>query len=127
MSLPIILMVAGCILMAVSFFFSTGNKKLSKEMEDLSITVFQETNALKKRLRIVEEELLLEPQFQVKKPQQKSSSFAMPTTYTEKPIHDILKSQVMALQKQGLSIHEISVRSTLTEEQVKSVIANGGR
>lgn len=124
MTLPVILMALGLMAIVCSFFLKDGNKHTEKQLDDLSISVFQETNALKKRLKIVEEELFLEPQFQVKKP-------SMPTTPTipkapTKPIHDILKSQVIALNKQGLSISEISARSTLTEEQVRFVLATGG-
>lgn len=43
-------------------------KKVEQELEELSISIYQETNSLKKRLKIVEEELLLEPNFNVKSP-----------------------------------------------------------
>lgn len=124
MTLPVILMALGLIAIVCSFFLKDGNKQAEKQLDDLSISVFQETNALKKRLKIVEEELFLEPQFQVKKP----SITPTPTIpkAPAKPIHDILKSQVIALNKQGLSISEISARSTLTEEQVRFVLATGG-
>lgn len=124
MTLPIILMSLGLGVIVISFFIKDSNKQLEKQFDELSISVFQETNALKKRLKIVEEELFLEPQFQVKKPTTKTTPVAKAP---EKPIHDILKSQVIALNKQGLSIPEISARSTLTEEQVRYVLAAGGK
>ena len=49
------------------------------------------------------------------------------TTTQTKPIHQIIVSQVLELNKQGLSVADISIRSNLTEEQVRQVIANGGR
>ncbi|HEY9571382.1 MAG TPA: hypothetical protein VIR26_10305 [Metalysinibacillus sp.] len=122
MTLPVILMILGLIAIVLSFFLKDGTKQTEKQLDDLSISVFQETNNLKKRLKIVEEELLLEPQFHVKKP----SAMKSTTPPSTKPIHDILKSQVIALNKQGLSIDEISKRSTLTEEQVRYVLATGG-
>ena len=122
MTLPVILMILGLIAIVLSFFLKDGTKQTEKQLDDLSISVFQETNNLKKRLKIVEEELLLEPQFHVKKP----SAMKSTTPSSTKPIHDILKSQVIALNKQGLSIDEISKRSTLTEEQVRYVLATGG-
>ncbi|KFL44556.1 hypothetical protein CH76_01740 [Lysinibacillus sp. BF-4] len=124
MTLPVILMILGLIAIVGSFFLKDGAKQTEKQLDDLSISVFQETNNLKKRLKIVEEELLLEPQFHVKKPSVAKTTKA--PTPPAKPIHDILKSQVIALNKQGLSIAEISTRSTLTEEQVRYVLATGG-
>lgn len=95
----------------------------------------------------MEEELLLEPEFQVKSKssippkgqdpkvhqvmqavqQAAQSSKVGQTTAPAKPIHQIIISQVLELNKQGLSVADISIRSNLTEEQVRQVIANGGR
>ncbi|EON71695.1 hypothetical protein H131_14468 [Lysinibacillus sphaericus OT4b.31] len=148
MDLSIILMIAGIVLIVVSFFFKNTAKKVEQDVEELSISIFQETNNLKRRMKIVEEELLLEPEFQVKSPvaqnqtiqnpkmqqvmqavqqaaQQATKSAQLPQN--TKPIHQIIISQVLELNKQGLSIADISIRSNLTEEQVRQVIANGGR
>ncbi|QDP99256.1 hypothetical protein FOH38_01090 [Lysinibacillus fusiformis] len=147
MDLSIILMIAGIVLIVVSFFFKNTAKKVEQDVEELSISIFQETNNLKRRLKIVEEELLLEPEFQVKSPvaqnqtiqnpkmqqvmhavqQAAQATKAAPTSQNTKPIHQIIISQVLELNKQGLSIADISIRSNLTEEQVRQVIANGGR
>ncbi|MFY0519611.1 hypothetical protein [Lysinibacillus sphaericus] len=148
LDLSIILMIAGIVLIVVSFFFKNTAKKVEQDVEELSISIFQETNNLKRRMKIVEEELLLEPEFQVKSPvaqnqtiqnpkmqqvmqavqqaaQQATKSAQLPQN--TKPIHQIIISQVLELNKQGLSIADISIRSNLTEEQVRQVIANGGR
>lgn len=147
LDLSILLMSIGIILIILSFFFKNSSKKIEKDVEELSISIFQETNNLKRRLKIVEEELLLEPEFQVKStsaPSQKgqnpkvqqvmqavqqaaqASKIAQTTTQV-KPIHQIIVSQVLELNKQGLSVADISIRSNLTEKQVRQVIANGGR
>ncbi len=145
LDLSILLMSIGIFLIIVSGFFKNSSKKIEKDVEELSISIFQETNNLKRRLKMVEEELLLEPEFQVKsksvtnvqnpKVQQvmqavqqaaQTSKIAQTTTQT-KPIHQIIVSQVLELNKQGLSVADISIRSNLTEEQVRQVIANGGR
>ncbi|MFJ7666060.1 hypothetical protein ACIQXI_03070 [Lysinibacillus sp. NPDC097195] len=147
MDLSIILMIVGIVLILLSFFFKNSAKKVEQDVEELSISIFQETNNLKRRLKVVEEELLLEPEFQVKSsttkypaPQnpkvqqvmqavqqaaQVKKTNVMPNN--SKPIHDIIISQVLELNKQGLSVADISIRSNLTEEQVQQVIANGGR
>ncbi|WP_337989459.1 hypothetical protein [Lysinibacillus sp. JNUCC 51] len=145
LDLSIILMIVGILLIVVSFFFKNSSKKVEQDVEELSISIFQETNNLKRRIKIVEEELLLEPEFQVKSAQNNAipnpkvqqvmqavqqaaqaskTGQAAPKT---KPIHQIIVSQVLELNKQGLSVADISIRSNLTEEQVRQVIANGGR
>ena len=147
LDLSIVLMSIGIFLIIVSFFFKNSSKKIEQDVEELSISIFQETNNLKRRLKIVEEELLLEPEFQVKskssippKGQDSKVHHVMQavqqaaqgakvgqTTAQAKPIHQIIISQVLELNKQGLSVADISIRSNLTEEQVRQVIANGGR
>lgn len=149
MDLATILMIVGIAFIALSFFIKDKAKKVEADLEDLSINIYQETNALKRRLKMVEEELLLEPNFQIKpaKTTQLNQQHAMNTfqqvaaqvsagqTMTQptqqkpdaKPIHSILVSQVIELNKQGLSIEEISKRSTLTPQQIQSVLATGGR
>jgi len=145
--LSIILMSVGIVLIIVSFFFKNSAKKVEQDVEELSISIFQETNNLKRRLKIVEEELLLEPEFQVKTPSAINNSVSNQKVQQvmqavqqaaqvskngqvaakTKPIHQIIVSQVLELNKQGMSIADISIRSNLTEEQVRQVIANGGR
>jgi len=140
-------MIIGIVLILISFFFKNSAKKVEQDVEELSISIFQETNNLKRRLKVVEEELLLEPEFQVKSSTAKNQAVQNPKVHQvmqavqqaaqvkksnvmsnhSKPIHDIIISQVLELNKQGLSIADISIRSNLTEEQVQQVIANGGR
>lgn len=144
MDFSIILMILGILLILISLFMKNSTKKIEKDVEELSISIFQETNNLKRRLKMVEEELLLEPDFQVKSPKtqnhkvqqvmqavqhaaSQSSIKPVQTTQSRKPIHQIIVSQVLELNKQGLAIPDISIRSNLTEEQVREVIANGGR
>lgn len=145
-----ILMIAGIVFVIISLFFKDKSAKVERELEDLSINIYQETNALKRRLKTVEEELLVEPYFQIKSPKsapikqndpmatfqqvaaqvkaaQAYSSQSAPSAPPVKPINSILVSQVMALNEQGLSIEEISKRSTLSHAQIQSIIATGGR
>ncbi|RKJ29941.1 hypothetical protein D7X33_42060, partial [Butyricicoccus sp. 1XD8-22] len=68
MDFSIILMIIGIVCVVISFFLKDSSKKIEKDLEELSISIYQETNSLKRRLKVVEEELLLEPNFQVKSP-----------------------------------------------------------
>ena len=144
-----IVMITGIVIVIISLFFKDKTARVEKELDDLSINIYQETNALKRRLKTVEEELLVEPNFQVKSPkqaqnqqQQAMATFqqvaaqlkvaqAYQTATTPKPvtkpINGILVSQVIALNKQGLSIEEISKRSTLSPAQIQTILATGGQ
>lgn len=147
MNLSLIFMGVGIVLIIISFFLKDRSKQIEKEVEELSIGIYQETNGIKRRLKIVEEELLLEPNFKVQSPksapkktpmetfQQAASQIKVNPSSTKpaqqssgstKPIHSILISQVIELDKQGLSIEEISKLSTLTPDQVRSILSNGG-
>lgn len=115
MDYSIIIMIIGILLIIVSFFIKGSAKKLETEVEDLSFTLYQETSAIKRRLKIVEEELLLE-----------GTNIAVPIKpRTKSVIHEIIKSQVLELHKQGYSLIEISKRSSLSLEEVKTVIGGG--
>lgn len=115
MDFSIIIMIIGVVLIAISFFFKDSSKKVESELEDLSFTVYQESNAIKRRLKVVEEELLIE-----------STKVSIPLKKQMRPvIHDIIKNQVLELHKQGYSLKEISVRSSLTIDDIKYVIGGG--
>ena len=137
MDIATILMAVGIFLIILSFFFKDRSKKIESELEDLSINIYQETNGIKRRLKMVEEELLLEPNFQVKAPnatnaktEQALQAFnqaaqqmkVSQATTQMKPINSILVSQVKALNEQGLSIEEISKRSTLSHAQIEQIL-----
>ena len=143
-----ILMIIGIFFIIISLFFKDKSKKVEKDVEELSISIYQETNSIKRRLKIVEEELLLEPNFHVATPksaqvkqQQAMETFQQVAAQVRaaqtqapaqlkplgKPINSILVSQVIALNEQGLSIEEISKRSTLSAVQIQSILSSGGR
>lgn len=137
MGLSTILLIIGIACIILSFFLKDSSKKLEKDLEELSISIYQETNTLKKRLKVVEEELFLEPNFTVKSPagtkqpiESKSTVFAEQLNKTSnvkmKQINEILVSQVIELNRQGYSIEKISKMSTLSKDQVVSIIHNGG-
>lgn len=139
MDFPIILMIIGILCMILSFFMKDSSKKLEKDVEELSISIYQETNSIKRRLKIVEEELLLEPNFHVKssvnskqgsvekyKSNVQANTLNKSQTKKPKPIHEILVHQVIELDKQGHSVSEISKLSTLSIEQISDILRNHG-
>ncbi|HWL22908.1 MAG TPA: hypothetical protein VNR38_04035 [Ureibacillus sp.] len=137
MDFSIILMIIGILCMILSFFLKDSTKKIENDVEELSISIYQETNAIKRRLKVVEEELLLDPSFQVKSPsthtsfnntlknEQTSSNQSMQNVQKKKkPINEILVRQVIELNKQGYSLSEIRKLSTLSEEQILDILNN---
>ncbi|MFC7684714.1 hypothetical protein [Ureibacillus sp. GCM10028918] len=139
MEFSTILMIIGIICIVASYFLKDTSKKLEQDFEDLSISIYQETNSLKKRLKLIEEELLLEPNFTVKRnstgkkqleayqnsaqaPHTKQTNAATNT----QQINEILVSQVIQLNKQGYPVDEISKMSTLSKEQIISILKSGG-
>ena len=143
MDASLIVMVIGLVFIILSFFMKDSSKKTEQDLEELSISIYQETNNLKRRLKLVEEELLLEPNFKVQAPnaqaklspmatfqqvagQVKAAQAMQQAATNTQPVHNILVSQVIELNKQGLSIEEISKRSTLTPQQIQGILSNGG-
>lgn len=117
MDFSVIIMIIGILLIGLSFLLKDSRKKVEAEVEELSFSLYQETSALKRRLKVIEEELLIE-----------STKMTSPKKSTKKTVvHEIIRNQVLELHKQGYSLKEISTRSSLTVEEVQSVIGGGNR
>lgn len=132
-------MVLGMVFIILSFLIKDSSKRVEQDLEDLSINIYQETSSIKRRLKVVEEELLLNGPLKVtsrtKRQQpivQATQTHASPSvTQTEKstndkPVHSILVSQVLELGKKGLSVDEIQKRSALTADQIVHILQSGG-
>ncbi|MDN4609038.1 hypothetical protein [Sporosarcina highlanderae] len=115
MDIPLILLSIGIILIILSFFFGKSSRKTEDEIEIISISLHQETNQLKKRLRAIEEELMIGVGPIPKGRQPKT-----------KPVHEIIVNQILSLQAQGYSIPEIAKRSSLTDSEVLDVLRSRG-
>lgn len=117
----ITLLIISILLFIVSIFLKDPYKSLREELDQLSMQQIQEMYVIKKKLKVLEEELLLDEQamphmMNTFKPQ-------APSINTEKKeIHDIIKNQVIVLSKQGLSIDQIARQSSLTAEEVQSIL-----
>lgn len=116
MSLPITLMMIGIAALVISIFVGSKQND-ANEIEQVSISLHQETNHLKKRLKALEEEMMLEPA-----PLNSSTRIGAKA----KPVHSIIISQITALHGQGYTVEEISTRSSLPTDQVRSVLRSKG-
>ncbi|WP_026692892.1 hypothetical protein [Peribacillus kribbensis] len=113
----VILLILSAVIFLLSFFKKDRVKELEKEIDTLSLSYMQDIYQLKKRLSILEEELLI---------QGPSSPILMKkpagTAGGKGQVNEIIRNQVLSLSKQGLSIEQISSQSTLPREEILVII-----
>ena len=115
MDFSIIIMIVGVIIVILSFFIGRS-KAADRELEELSVTLYKETSQIKRRLKVVEEELMLEG------PAVPANA---PKTTSMQGVHQILISQVLALHSQGYNVTQIAERSSLSPAQIEQIIQRG--
>ncbi|RVT65696.1 hypothetical protein EM808_06900 [Niallia taxi] len=111
------------LLFIVSLFMKDPYKKLQEDIDQLSIQQVQEIYKIKKKLKVLEEELLIDevdmnPAIPVADRQPVADNSA-------NPIHAIIKNQVWSLASQGVSIEKIASQSSLSTAQVQQIITEG--
>ncbi|WP_046173836.1 helix-turn-helix domain-containing protein [Domibacillus indicus] len=101
---------AGACFILLSFFVRDKQRHLEKELEELSMKMLQEHYQFNKKLKVLEEELLIgdTPPIKIKKPA---------------AVNEILQSQVIALYQQGTPLPQIAAQSSLSLDQVKHILA----
>lgn len=121
MDIPLLLVIVGIILVIVSFFIGSSTRSFADELEKVSISLHQETNGLKKRLRAVEDELMIGIGTMPtnKKTQQSHAP-------KQKNIHEIIINQILSLHAQDFSVEDIAKRSSLTSMEVIDVLRSKG-
>ncbi|CAH0347002.1 hypothetical protein [Bacillus sp. CECT 9360] len=112
----IILLSIAIVLLILSFFKKDHVKKLQEELEELTLTHMQDVYQLKKKIKILEEELLI----------QDSPGPSMRASHSINKPNEILKVQVVSLYQQGLSLEQITKQSTLPMETVQKIIEENG-
>lgn len=114
MSYIIISLVAlATILFSLSFFLKDPYKELREEIDQLTIQQIQDLYQIKKKLKVLEEELLVSDSVLEKQP-----SFDT----EKKQVHEIIKNQVWSLAQQGMSINQIARQSSLSTQDVQEII-----
>lgn len=103
------------LLFILSFFIKDPSKELRKEFDQFSMQQFQEVYQIKKKLKILEEELLVNDI-------DLSSTFSSYTTVEKSEVHDIIKNQVWSLYKQGIPVEQIAKQSSLTVDEARTII-----
>lgn len=101
---------AGAFFILLSFFIPDKQRRFEKELEELSMKMLQEHYQFTKKLKVLEEELLMgdAPSMAAKKPVM---------------VNEIIQSQVIALYQQGTPLLQIANQSSLSIDQVKNILA----
>lgn len=116
-TLIILLFSLAIVLLIISFFGKDKVAKLEEDLEQMTLTYMQDIYQLKKKVKVLEEEFVIQD---APVPSVKDQSTV--TSNDIEPIHEILKSQVVSLYSQGLTLDQIARQSSLTKEQTISVI-----
>ncbi|MGE6609970.1 hypothetical protein ACQKFG_05525 [Peribacillus sp. NPDC076916] len=116
-TLIILLFSLAIVLLIISFFGKDKVAKLEEDLEQMTLTYMQDIYQLKMKVKILEEEFVIQDDIV---PPVKDKSPVNPNDI--EPIHEILKSQVLSLYSQGLSLDQIARQSSLTKQQTISVI-----
>ncbi|XJZ26229.1 hypothetical protein ACF5W4_12600 [Bacillota bacterium Lsc_1132] len=102
------------LLLIISFFQKDPYKEVKEEIDQLTLQQVQELYQLKKKISILEEELLV-PNDDFLKP-------ASSRHKSKREIHDIIKNQVWALAQQGKPIEQIASLSSLSPADVYEIL-----
>ena len=116
-TLIILLFSLAIVLLIISFSGKDKVAKLEEDLEQMTLMYMQDIYQLKKKVKILEEEFVIQD---APVPSVKDQSTV--TSNDIEPIHEILKSQVLSLYSQGLTLDQIARQSSLTKEQTISVI-----
>ncbi|MBA2873484.1 DUF6115 domain-containing protein [Thermaerobacillus caldiproteolyticus] len=99
------------VLFIFSFFAKDHMKNIEEQLDHLTLSLAQETYQIKKRLKVLEEELLMNEEEVVEIARKwPANSFSSE------------KERILALYKQGLSYEQIARESGLTLEEVKMIL-----
>jgi uncharacterized membrane protein len=109
------LIVIAILLFVVSFFLEDNVKQLEEQLEQFSITTMQDMYQLKKKINILEEELLTE----VVNIEPARTSPKMPETVKNKPL---LIQKVYHLHQQGYSTADISRQTNLEQTDIQTIL-----
>lgn len=109
------LFVFSILLLLVSFFLKDPYKEIREELDQLSMQQLQEVYQIKKKLKVLEEELLVSD-IELSPPLSQMGSS------DKKIVHDIIKNQVWSLAQQGTPIEQIAKLSSLSFQDVQGIL-----
>ncbi|APH04379.1 hypothetical protein [Bacillus weihaiensis] len=111
----IILFIISIVLIGISYFQRDNVKELEQELDHLQLSAMQEIYKLKKKMRIVEEELL-----QNDTPL-KETTTSMANDEAQNP------ARILAKFRQGMSLEAIALSESSTVEEIKLIVEKNER
>ena len=113
MTVLITLISIGVVLLILSFFMNDKFDELEGQLEQFSISTMQDTYQIKKKLKILEEELLTS----------NISEEILPTqgSFEGRPL---MIQKVYHLNQQGYSIAEIAKQTDLGDNDIQTILNN---
>ncbi|WP_026569946.1 MULTISPECIES: hypothetical protein [Sediminibacillus] len=105
------LLAVSIILLILSFFMNDRFKDIEQQLEQLSISSMQESYQMKKKLRILEEELLADDMDFMENTNPASQGTTPPMYQT-----------ILELNHQGKSVEQIARETSLNEHDIHSII-----
>jgi hypothetical protein len=112
------LIIIALILWILSFFLKDPYKQLREEMDQLFMQQLEEIYHIKKKLKVLEEELLIN-----------DIAFTPPTPHVQfnaaakSSVHEIIKNQVWSLARQGIPLKQIAEQASLSLYEVQAILA----
>jgi hypothetical protein len=111
----IILFIISIALIGLSFFQRDNVKELEQELDHLQLSAMQEIYKLKKKMRIVEEELLQND---------------VPLKEQAKPYQDDERAnpkRILAKYRQGMSLEAIALSEASSVEEIRTIVEQNER
>lgn len=109
------LLALALLLILLSFLLKDPYETLKEEIDQMTLQQAQEMYQIKKKITILEEELLMDDF------NQQTRSFK-DTSASQPVVHEIIKNQVFALAQQGRTIDQIAGQSSLSPESVLRIL-----
>ncbi|MDQ0233622.1 hypothetical protein [Metabacillus malikii] len=111
----IILFIISIVLLGISFFQRDNVKELEQELDHLQLSAMQEIYKLKKKMRVVEEELL------------QTDAPLKDDTTADNQDNQVNSSRILAKYRQGMSLEAIALSESTTVKEVRAIVNENER
>lgn len=113
----LVLIIFAILLWILSFFIKDPYKQIREDMDTLFMQQLEEIYHIKKKLKVLEEELLINDfDFTPISPARDMAS-------RKSSVHEIIKNQVWSLAQQGVPLPQIAEQSSLSVSDVQAILA----
>lgn len=106
-------------LFIVSFFFNDRMHKLEEQLEQFSLSSMQDTYQIKKKLKVLEEELLVNEPIRKPIPSEKQVFSKSSDNVADKPL---VVQKIYHLHEQGFSLEDIAKETNLSTYDVQTIL-----